>query len=79
MRIFVTFAVTLGLTVALAWLPMPGMWWHVVRWAAYLPILLVSARHGPIAGLWAGVTVSLLWAFAMVSQGMGDMAWLSIL
>ena len=79
MRIFVTFAVTLGLTVALAWLPMPGIWWHVVRWAAYLPILLVSARHGPIAGLWSGVAASLLWALATVSRGAGDVSWLSIL
>ena len=79
MRIFVTFAVTLGMTVALAWLPMPGMWWHVARWAAYLPILLVSARHGPMAGLWSGVAASLLWALATGSRGVGDVAWLSIL
>ena len=79
MRIFVTFAVTLGLTVALAWLPMPGIWWHVARWAAYLPILLVSARHGPMAGLWSGVAASLLWALVTTSMGMGDVAWLSVL
>lgn len=79
MRIFVTFAVTLGMTVALAWLPMPGIWWHVARWAAYLPILLVSARHGPVAGLWSGVAASLLWTLVTTSRGMGDVAWLSIL
>ena len=55
------------------------MWWHVVRWAAYLPILLVSARHGPIAGLWSGVAASLLWALVTASRGMGDVAWLSVL
>jgi signal transduction histidine kinase len=79
MRILVAFTVTLGLTVALAWLPMPGVWWHVVRWAAYLPILSVSARHGPIAGLWAGLAASLFWALAMGLRGTDNVAWLSIL
>ena len=78
MRILMTFGVTLGLTVALAWLPMPGMWWHVARWAVYLPILLTSARYGPMAGLLAGLAASLAWALAISLQGVGDMAWLSM-
>jgi len=79
MRIIVTFAVTAGLSLALAWLPMPGVWWHAARWAAYLPILAVSARHGPIAGLWAGVATSLLWIILTDFLGVSDMPWLSFL
>ena len=79
MRILATFAVTAGLTLALAWLPMPGTLWHAARWAAYLPILAVSSRHGPIAGLWAGVATSLLWAFLAVFLGARDVSWLSFL
>ena len=79
MRILATFAVTAGLTLALAWLPMPGTLWHAVRWVAYVPILAVSCRHGPIAGLWAGVATSLLWAVLMVFLGGSDVSWLSFL
>ena len=75
MRILRTFAVTAGLTLALAWVPMPGTLWHAARWAAYLPILTVSGRHGPIAGLWSGVAASFLWAFLTVSLGVGEEAW----
>ena len=79
MRILVTFAVTVGLTVALAWVPMPRPWWHAARWAVYLPLLAVSGRHGPLAGLWAGVATSLVWAVLTVSMGVKDVAWLSFL
>jgi hypothetical protein len=79
MRILVTLVATLGLTVAVAWLPMPGFRWHVGRWAAYLPILILSSRNGPTAGLCAGLAASLFWALAMNWQGMGEMAWLSVL
>lgn len=79
MRILVTFAVTAGLTLALAWLPMPGLWWHAARWAAYLPILAVSSRHGPMAGLWAAVATSLLWALLTVLIGVNNVAWFSFL
>ena len=79
MRTLATFAVTVGLTLALARLPMPGTLWHAVRWAAYVPILAVSCRHGPIAGLWAGVATSLLWAVLTVFLGGNDVSWLSFL
>ena len=79
MRILVTLAVTAGLTLALAWLPMPGAWWHAARWAAYLPILAVSCRYGPIAGLCAGVATSLLWALLPVFLGASNVSWLSFM
>ncbi|MCX6632418.1 MAG: HAMP domain-containing sensor histidine kinase, partial [Candidatus Solibacter sp.] len=79
MRILMTFGVTVGLTVALAWFPMPGPWWHAGRWVVCLAVLSMSAKHGPLAGLFTGLAASLLWAFAMDSRGMGDMAWLSLL
>jgi len=79
MRILVTFAVTAGLTLALAWLPMPGTLWHAARWAAYLPILAVSGRHGPMTGLWAGLATSLLWAFLTISLGGNDVGWVNFL
>ncbi len=79
MRILTALAVTVGLAVVLVWLPVPGIWWHVVRWAAYLPILAMSARYGPTSGLCAGLAVSLVWALLTVSWGMGDLAWLSML
>ncbi len=75
----VTVIIAVGLTLALFWAPLPGMWWHVVRGIYYLPILLVSLKHGPIAGLSAGVAASLLYAFAADSRGMTDMAWISLL
>jgi len=79
MRILVTFAVTVGLTVALAWVPMPGLQWRAARWAAYLPVLAVSGRYGPWAGLWAGVATSFLWAFLTVSMGVNNVALLTFL
>ena len=75
MRIFVIVAITAALTVALSWLPMPGLEWHVVRWAFYIPILLVGIRYGSFAGLFAGVTASLLFAFEAASQGIGGTSW----
>jgi len=79
MRILVTFAVTLGMAVALAWMPMPGAWWHAARWAAYLPVLAVSGRHGPMAGLWSGIAASLLWAALTANLGVNDAPWLTLL
>jgi hypothetical protein len=76
---FAAFAVAGGLTVALVWLPLPGVWWHVTRGACYLPILLVSARYGSLAGLASGMAASFLYAFAAASRGMDDMTWLSML
>jgi hypothetical protein len=71
--------ITGGLTVALFGLPLAGLWWPVIRGIYYLPILMVSVRHGPLAGLTAGLGASLLYAFAADSKGMSEMAWLSIL
>jgi hypothetical protein len=68
-----------GLTAALFWVPLSGAWWQVIRGVYYLPILLVSARHGAVAGLSAGLAVSLIYAIAADSRGMSDMAWVSIL
>ena len=79
MQTFAAVLITVGLTLALTWLPMPGIWWQVVRWAFYLPILLVGARYGSFAGLFAGVTASLLCAVVAASRGMWDASWPSIL
>jgi hypothetical protein len=79
MRTLAAVAIAGGLSLALVWLPVSGMWWHVVRWAYYLPIVLVSAGHGPIAGLFAGVAASLFYGLVAASRGTGDMAWLTIL
>lgn len=79
MHIFFAIAIGLGLTLALTSLPMPGMWWHIARWAFYLPILVVGAKHGSFAGLFAGVTASLLCAVVAASRGMWDVYWPSIL
>jgi len=78
MRFVMTIAVTLGTTLALAWVPMSGMWWHLARWAVYLPLLSISARRGPGAGLWAGAAASLLWALVMALRE-GDVVWWSTL
>jgi signal transduction histidine kinase len=77
--IFTTVIITGILTLALFWLPLPGIWWHVTRGIYYLPILLVSVRYGPLAGLSAGLAASLLYAFAADSRGLNDMAWFSVL
>jgi hypothetical protein len=79
MHIFAAVAITAGLTLALTSLPMPGIWWNVVRWTFYLPILLVSARYGHLAGLFAGVTASLFCAFVAASQGIGDVSLAGVL
>jgi hypothetical protein len=79
MQTFAAIVISVGLTVALVWLPMPGIWWNVVRWAFYLPILLVGASYGSFAGLFAGVTASLLCAVVAASRGMWDVSWPSIL
>ena len=79
MRTLVTAAIAGVLGAALVWLPLPGMWWHVVRWACYVPIVSVSLRHGPMAGFFAGLAASLLYASVAASMGMGNLAWLSIL
>jgi hypothetical protein len=78
-RTFAMIVIAGGLTLALFCFPMPGMWWPVIRVTYYLPILFVSARHGALAGLSAGLAASLLYALAAVSRGMSDMPWLSIL
>jgi hypothetical protein len=75
MRTFAAIVITAGLILALAWLPVPGIWWNLVRWAFYLPILLVGARYGSLAGFFAGLTASLLCAVVAVSRGMGDVSW----
>jgi hypothetical protein len=67
-----------GLSVALGWLPIQGIGWHVASRAYYLPILLVAASHGSLAGLFAGLTASVLCVLVAATRGMGDMAWLSI-
>lgn len=69
MAALATVAVVVVLAVALASLPMAGIWWHVARWAFYLPILLVSARYGSFSGLLAGVAVSLLCVFVAAARG----------
>lgn len=76
---FSTITLAGALTAALIWLPLPGVWWHVIRGICYLPILLVGARYGQIAGLSAGVAASLIYAFAAGSHGVAGMAWLSVL
>jgi hypothetical protein len=58
---------------------MLGFWWQVVRLAFYLPILMVGANRGPLAGLSAGVAASSLFAFVVVSRGITDASWPSIL
>lgn len=75
---FAAVVISVGLTLALSWLPTPGIWWHALRWAFYLPILLVGARYGPLPGLFAGLTASLLCAVATTSRGMADVSWPSI-
>jgi hypothetical protein len=76
---FATVAIAGALGAALVWVPMTGMWWHLLRWAYYLLILMWGARHGPLSGLFAGVAASLLWTIAAATRGMGEMAWLNIL
>jgi signal transduction histidine kinase len=78
MRIFTIIAFTLVLTLALAYLPVPGIAWHVFRWALYLPILLVGARYGSIAGLIAGLTASFLCALVVAQREIGEASWPSI-
>jgi hypothetical protein len=77
--IFSTITIAGGLTAALIWLPLPGVWWHVIRGICYLPILFAGARYGQLAGVSAGVAASLIYALAAGSQGMAGMAWLSVL
>jgi len=79
MQIFVAVVMSVGLTLALMWLPGPGIWWHAVRCAFYLPIALVGTKHGSFAGFFAGVTASLLCAVVAASRGLGDVSWSSIL
>jgi hypothetical protein len=79
MHIFAAVVISAGLTLALAWLPMHGVWWHVVRWAFYLPILLTGAKYGSFAGLFAGVAASLSCTVVAASRGMGDVSWSSLL
>ena len=76
---FAAVAITGVLTAALIWLPLPEMWWLVARLAFYIPILMVSVRLGPIAGLSAGVAATILVALAATSRGMSDIASLGIL
>ena len=64
----ITVAIAAGLTVALTWLPLPGIWWHVVRWAFYLPIFLTGTCLGPMWGLVGGIAASLLCAIAAASS-----------
>ena len=78
MRILAALAASIGLTLGLAWLPMPGAWWHAARCAAYLPILAVSVRLGPIAGLSAGLATSLLWELTIFLAAR-NVAWPSFL
>jgi hypothetical protein len=73
-----TVAITAGLSAALLWLPLPGIWWHVIRSAFYLPIYLTGARYGPFAGLIGGVAASLLCAFGASSSGIFDPGWSSV-
>jgi hypothetical protein len=75
MRIFASIALTIVLTVALIYLPVPGIAWHVFRWALYLPILLVGARYGSLAGLIAGFAASLLFAVVFAEHGNGGASW----
>jgi len=79
MQAFAAVVISAGLTVALSWLSMSGIWWQVVRWAFYLPILMVGARYGSSAGLFSGVTASLLCAVVAASRGMGNVTWPGIL
>jgi hypothetical protein len=78
MQTFAAIVISVGLAFALMWLPIPGIWWLLARWALYLPIVMVAVRNGSLAGLGAGMTALLLCAFVVVFRGVGDMSWLSI-
>jgi hypothetical protein len=78
MGMLATVAFTVGLALALAWLPLAEIWWYVIRGACYLPIVFVGSRYGPFAGLFAAVVASLSWAIVIASRGMTDMTWYSI-
>ena len=76
MRTIAAVMIAAGLTLALALLPVSGIWWKIVRRAFYVPILLLSTniRYGPLAGLLAGVGASLICALVVAARGAGDVS-----
>jgi hypothetical protein len=74
MRIFAVVAISVGLTLGLAWLPLAGIWLHIARWAFYVPILLVGTRCGWFAGLSAGITATLL-CLAVAASRASEVSW----
>jgi hypothetical protein len=68
-----------ALAAVLAWASMPLLWWHVFSRGFYVPIVAMGARYGPLAGVLAGVTVSLVCALLAGWRGSGDFVWFSLL
>lgn len=69
MRSLGVVAIAAGLIALLAWLPIGPTEWQVIRWAFYIPIILVGVQYGSVAGLLGGVGTSLLCAFEVIARG----------
>jgi signal transduction histidine kinase len=74
MRESVVAAITLATTIGLVWLPLSGMWRHILSRAYYVPILATGAKYGPIAGFLAGIAAWVLSAFLANAAGVADMS-----
>jgi len=73
MRTFAVVVSAAGLSAAIAWLPLPGIWLSVAGLLFYIPIFWIGAQGGPLPGLASGTAASLLCAFVTASRG--DASW----
>lgn len=74
MRLLAVVAIAVVLIVSLAPLTIGQSEWRITRWAFYIPVLLLGAQYGSIAGFFGGVGASLVCAFGAIGREIQDVS-----